>query len=132
MSVVTSWAQKAPFLKQVQLIGAAAAAIERVRVEKLAGIPGRKAYEQSVAAKQEPHVLRLPEVVGCNIQISDVITLAGDAGKPFAIFHIEDKWTAQPKLEAEARFGTQDESDPRVKALLEAGTIFFGGSVTFL
>lgn len=132
MSVVTSWAQKAPFLKQVTLTGQASAAIERVRAEKLAGIPGRKAYEQAVADKQEPHVLRLPEVVGCNIQIADVITLAGDAGQPFAIFHIEDKWTGHPKLEAEARWGTQDAIDPRVKALIDAGTIFFGGTVTFL
>lgn len=132
MSVVTSWAQKAPYLKQVKMSSQAAAAVERVRAENLAGIPGRKAYDLAVAAKKEPHVLRLPEPIGCNIQISDVVTLADTAGKPVAVLHIEDKWTVQPKLEAEVRFGTQDETDPRVKALIDAGTIFFGGSVTFL
>lgn len=132
MSVVTSWAQKAPFLKQVTLTAETSATLERVRAEKLPGIPGRKAYEQAVGAKQEPHVLRLPEPVGCNVQISDVVTLTDSAGRPVAVLHVDDKWTVQPKLEAEARFGTQDETDPRVKALIEAGTIYFGGTVTFL
>lgn len=132
MSVVSSWAQKAPFFKQVKVSGQASAAIERVRAEGLAGIPGRKAYELALAGKKEPHVLRLPEVVGCNVQISDVVTLTDAAGKPIAVLHVDDKWTAQPTLEAAARFGTHDESDPRVKELIEAGTIFFGGSVTFL
>lgn len=131
MQVVTEWAQKAPFLKQVDLTGLAAAAVEKARAESLPGIPGRKAYEAALAAKQEPHVLRLVEPVGCNLQIAEVVTLAVD-GKPVGVLHIEDKWTGHPKLEAEARFGTQDDADPRVQALVAAGHILFGGAITFI
>jgi hypothetical protein len=103
--VITVNAETAKFLKQVVLTDE--------QVGELKGLTsaqryaGKKVYRES--AGKEP-ALKLEEKVGCNVQISDTVSLQSPAGQIIAVFTVEDKW-----LE-----GT------------EKSPVYFGGKLTFI
>lgn len=80
-------AEQAKYLKQVELNAEQTAVLQAA---KPAGrFADKKAYRDSNG--QVP-ALKLEEVVGCNVQISDVVALQNDAKQIVAIFTVEDKW----------------------------------------
>ncbi len=124
--------RKAKFFKHVPVGNETRVLLEVIREKGLEGFQVRKDYEAAVDKKETPLILRLQNEVGCNVQIADTITLVNDEGTPLAVMQVDDKWTGLREIEAEKRFGTADLSNANVKALFDAGDIFFGGRLLFL
>ena len=128
---IDSLRERARFLKQLRLDETATACLERAQD----GFLLRKDYEASLRASDketDPVVLPLRDEDACQYQIGDEVALLNASGEPLAIWVVEDKWLPNRKQEAELRFGSADESNPRVKALLEDERVYFGGKVTRL
>ena len=98
--------EQANYLKQASLGPAQLAELGRVRESKERAFAGHRAWQ----AERRLPVLRLEEAAGCNYQISDVIALADEQGRPLAVLAIDDKW---------------------IDAGTGPGTIYFGGKVHF-
>src|SRR5690606_11147415 len=87
VSTMNNLAEQAKFLKQVDLTEAQVAELNGLKsAQKYAG---KQAYRAS--AGKEP-ALTLEENVGCNVQISDTVSLRNQAGQIIAVFTIDDKW----------------------------------------
>lgn len=105
----------------------------------LEGFMGKKDY-QSVLDRMRlanglpwtiPITLSTTNEEAKKLTTGDEVVLAG-APQPLAILHLEEKYTYDPREEAEKIYKTTEEAHPGVKALYRQGPIYLGGKVTLL
>ncbi|HEX5037658.1 MAG TPA: sulfate adenylyltransferase [bacterium] len=57
------------------------------------------------------------------------VALVDEGGTPLAVLHVEEKYMAQRKLEAEKVYKTTEEAHPGVAAIYKEGEVLLGGKV---
>lgn len=111
--------ERAKFLKRLTLKPVHGELVQRLLGDEGAAAGGFQLRQDADAALSEgksPLVLPLTDEDACQYQIGDEVTLVNADGADIGVLTIEDKWTPT------------SEND-QVKALAEAGSVFFGGPV---
>jgi sulfate adenylyltransferase len=136
-------AEKARSLKRIKLNPREASDVDMISVgafSPLTGFMGRSDYESVV---NDMHLASgLPWTIPITLSVSadeakglspgGDVALVDESGEPYAVLHLEEKYTYDKRREAERVYRTTDEAHPGVKALYEMEDVLLGGEVSVL
>ena len=140
---VKAWENKLTKLKKITLNERQLSDLDMIACGALSPLEGfmtEKDYT-SVVAKIRlanglpwsiPITLSVTETEAKGYQSGDDIALLDPQGTPLAIFHLEDKFSYDPKYEAEQVYRTTEEAHPGVAVVYQQGDYYLGGKVSVL